>query len=297
MSKVFITGANGLLGQHLVEVFTQKHQVFSSDLHYDPFFTYPNVKYESLDIFNTEKLKTLVSSFKPELIINAAAYTDVDGCETNRDKAREVNIEGVENLIEICKEEKIKLIHISTDYVFDGKSGPYSEEELPNPISHYGRTKLEGELKIKKSGIDNIIIRTNVLYGLGEKINPNFFTWVFDKLKKEEKTKIVTDQLNNPTLADDLARAILELWEKKFTGLINISGSEYLSRFDFAQKIAEKFDLKKDLIYPIKTEELKQKAPRPYKGGLKIELAHRVLNTRLSDISEGLEYLKKKMQP
>jgi dTDP-4-dehydrorhamnose reductase len=296
MSKVFITGANGLLGQQLVEVFSQKHQILASDLQSDPFFTHPDVKYESLDILEKEKLKTLISSFKPELIVNAAAYTDVDGCETNTEKAREVNVQGVENLIEVCKKEKMKLIHISTDYVFNGKSGPYSEDDPPNPISYYGKSKLEGELKIKESGIDSIIVRTNVLYGLGEKINPNFFTWVLNKLKKEEKIKIVTDQLNNPTLADDLASAILELWEKKFTGLINISGSEYLSRYDFARKIAEEFDLKKDLIYPIKTQDLKQKAPRPYKGGLKIELANRILDTRLSDISQGLEHLKKKMK-
>lgn len=296
MSKFFITGANGLLGQQLVEVFSQKHQVFASDLHSDSFTTHPDVKYESLDILEKDKLKTLISSFKPELIVNAAAYTDVDGCETNREKAREVNVGGLENLSEICKQEKIKLIHISTDYVFDGKSGPYSEDDPPNPISYYGKSKLEGELKIKQSGIDNIIVRTNVLYGLGKKINPNFFTWVLDKLKKEEKIKIVTDQLNNPTLADDLACAIQELWEKKFTGIINISGSEYLSRYDFAQKIAHEFDLKKDLISPVKTEDLKQKASRPYKGGLKIELAKRILNTRLSDISQGLEHLKKKIK-
>ena len=296
MSKVFITGVNGLLGQQLVEVFSHKHQVFASDLHSDPFFTNPDVKYESLDILDEDKLKTLISSFNPELIVNAAAYTDVDGCETNREKAWEVNVKGVENLIEICKQEKIKLIHISTDYVFDGKNGPYSEEDLPNPISYYGKSKLEGELKIKKSGIDNIIVRTNVLYGLGEEINPNFFTWVLDKLRKKEKIKIVTDQLNNPTLADDLASAILELWEIKFTGIINISGSEYLSRYDFARNIAEEFDLKEDLISPIKTKDLKQKAPRPCKGGLKIELANRILDTKLSDISQGLENLKKKMK-
>jgi dTDP-4-dehydrorhamnose reductase len=135
-----------------------------------------------------------------------------------------------------------------------------------------------------------------VLYGIGEKINPNFFTWVLDKLIKGEKIKVVTDQLNNPTLAFDLAKALLELWEIKYTGIINITGYEYLSRYDFALKIAEKFDLKKDLISPVKTEDLKQIAPRPKKGGLKIDKASRILNTKLSDINEGLEHLKKKLK-
>ncbi len=296
MSDVFITGANGLLGQHLVEVFSQKHRVFASDLHPGPFFSNPDVKYEPLDILDKEKLDFLISSFKPELIVNAAAYTDVDGCETNKEKAWEVNVEGVENLIEICRKEKIKLVHLSTDYVFDGKNGPYSEDDPPNPISYYGKSKLEGELKIKESGIDYIVVRTNVLYGLGERINPNFFTWVLDKLKKDEKIKIVTDQLNNPTLAFDLAKSILELWETKYAGIINIAGSEYLSRYDFAQKIAEIFDLEKDLIYPIKTEDLKQIAPRPKKGGLRIDLAKKTLETDLSNISKGLEHLKKRLR-
>ncbi|MGB2696493.1 MAG: dTDP-4-dehydrorhamnose reductase [Candidatus Zixiibacteriota bacterium] len=295
MSNVFITGANGLLGQHLVEVFSKEHKVLASDLHPDPFFAYPNIEYESLDILNKEKLKTIISSIKPELIVNTAAYTDVEGCEVNKEKAWEINVKGVENLIEFCQKEKIKLIHISTDYVFDGKNGPYSENDPPHPISYYGKSKLEGELKIKENGIDYIIVRTNVLYGLGEKINPNFFTWVLNKLKKDEKINVVTDQLNNPTLVDDLAKAILTLTQKKFTGIINIAGSEYLSRYDFARKIADKFDLKRDLIHPIKTEDLKQKAPRPKRGGLKVDLAKKILQTEFSDITLGLDHLKKEL--
>lgn len=295
MSNVFITGANGLLGQHLVEFFSQAHKVFASDLDPDPFFLFSHSRYEPLDILDKKKLNSLITSFKPELILNAAAFTDVDGCETNKEKARQVNAKGVENLIDLCQKEKIKLVHFSTDYIFDGKKGPYSEDDPPDPVNYYGKTKLEGELKIKESGIDFIIVRTNVLYGVGEKISPNFFTWVLSKLKSEEKIKVVTDQFNNPTLADDLAKAILELWEIKYTGTINIAGSEYLSRYDFAKKIAEEFDLKKDLIYPIKTEDLKQKAPRPFKGGLRIDLAKSILKTDLLGVSRGLEHLKKEI--
>jgi dTDP-4-dehydrorhamnose reductase len=295
MGNVFITGANGLLGQHLVEFFSRVHKVFASDLDPDPFFPFTNVRYEPLDILDKDKLKSLISSFEPELIINAAAYTDVDGCEINKEKAWEVNVKGVENLIEICKKDKIKLVHISTDYVFDGKNGPYSEDDLPCPMNYYGKTKLESELKIKESGIDFIIVRTNVLYGVGRKINPNFFTWVLNKLKNKEKINVVTDQFNNPTLVDDLARAILKLADKKFSGIINIAGSEYLSRFDFAKKIAKEFELDENKINPIKTEDLKQKAPRPYKGGLRIDLAKNILQTYLSDVNKGLEQLRKKI--
>jgi dTDP-4-dehydrorhamnose reductase len=295
MSNVFITGANGLLGQHLVEFFSRVHRVVACDLHPDPFFNLSNVRYEPLDILDKEKLRTLINSFKPELIINAAAYTDVDGCETNKEKASKVNVKGVENLIEITKGEQIKLIHISTDYVFDGKDGPYSEDDRPNPKSYYGKTKLEGELKIKESGIDFIIIRTNVLYGVGEKVNPNFFIWVLNKLRNNEEIRVVTDQFNNPTLVDDLAKAILELATKKFSGVINIAGSEYLCRYDFAQKIAEEFELDKNRISPVKTEDLKQRAPRPFKGGLKTDLKKKILKRDILGVSEALKYLKKEM--
>lgn len=295
MSNVFITGANGLLGQHLVEFFSQVHKVLASDLGPDPSFLFSHVRYEPVDILDEEKLSSLTTSFKPDLIINAAAYSDVDGCEIDKQKAWGVNVKAIENLIEICKKEKTKLIHISSDYVFDGRDGPYSEDDRPNPISYYGQTKLESELKIKASGIGFLIVRTNVLYGIAERVNPNFFTWVFNKLKNDERIRVVTDQFNNPALVDDLARAILELTSKKFSGSINIAGSEYLSRYDFAQKIAEEFELDKNKIDPVKTEDLRQKAPRPFKGGLRIDLARKTLKTDLSGINKGLKHVRKEM--
>jgi len=295
MSNVFITGANGLLGQHLVECFSQVHKVLASDLGPDPSFLFSDVRYEPADILDKEKLSSLTASFKPDLIINAAAYSDVDGCEIDKQKAWQVNVKGVENLIEICKKEKTKLIHISTDYLFDGRDGPYSEDDRPNPISYYGETKLESELEIKASGIGFLIVRTNVLYGVAEGVNPNFFTWVFHKLRNNERIRVVTDQFNNPTLVDDLARAIPELTSKKFSGIMNIAGSEYLSRYDFAQKIAEEFELDRDKIDPVKTENLKQKAPRPLKGGLRIDLAKKILKTELSGVSQGLRHLRKEI--
>lgn len=295
MSNVFITGANGLLGQHLVEFFSQVHKVLASDLGPDPSFLFSHVRYEPVDILDKEKLSSLTTSFKPDLIINAAAYSDVDGCEIDKQKAWGVNVKAIESLIEICKKEKTKLIHISSDYVFDGRDGPYSEDDRPNPISYYGQTKLEGELKIKAGGIGFLIIRTNVLYGVALGVNPNFFTWVFNKLKNDERIKVVTDQFNNPTLVDDLARAILELTSQKFSGIINIAGSEYLSRYDFAQKIAEEFELDRDKIEPINTQDLKQKAPRPLKGGLRIDLAKKTLKTDLSGMNEGLKQVRKEM--
>ena len=298
MRKVFITGANGLLGQKLVEVFSSENRILASDLQPEFFPSQPKVskgffEYEKIDILDKEKLETFISSFKPEVIINSGAFTDVDGCEVEKDKAWKVNVEGVKNLAFLCKEFKIKLVHLSTDYIFDGKNGPYSEDEPPNPLGYYGLTKLESEKIIKNNLTDYIIVRSNVLYGKGVKVKKNFVLWVIDKLKKSENIKIVTDQLNNPTLAFNLAQAISELVEKNFVGTVNIAGSEYLSRYDFAKKIALKFNFDKKKISSIKTEELKQKAPRPQKGGLKIDLAKKLLSTKLLNVDEGLEYMRK----
>jgi len=288
---VLITGSNGLLGQKLVCDFNPHFRVIACDLQPESYLSFPNLSYETLDITDRRRLAFQISFYHPDVIINAAAYTDVDGCEINRDKAWAVNVGGVKNLVSICEKQKIKLIHLSTDYIFDGEQGPYSEDDPPEPVSFYGETKLESEKIIKESGIDFLIIRTNVLYGLGKNVKLNFLLWLLDKLSHSEKIKIVTDQFNNPTLADNLSFCILEMVKKNISGIYHIGGSEYLSRHDFAIKVANKFNFDKNNILPAKTEVLKQKAKRPFKGGLKIDKAQSILETKLMNVNQALDYL------
>ncbi|HVP35886.1 MAG TPA: dTDP-4-dehydrorhamnose reductase [Terriglobales bacterium] len=291
--KVLITGSNGLLGQKLVKIFSSDHQTSGLDLQTKPFINTPNFSYQKISITEKGKLEELFASFKPEAVINAGAYTDVDGCEENKEKAWEVNVEGVENLAKLCRENKVKLVQLSTDYIFDGKAGPYSEEDNPNPSGYYGLTKLESEKIIIQEKINFLIVRTNVLYGksLGE--THNFVLWLIQKLKNREEVKIVTDQFSNPTLADNLANAIKEAVEKNISGILNIAGGEKaISRYEFALKIAEKFNLNQSPIKKVLTSELNLSAPRPLKGGLKIDKAKRLLKTELLDVDKGLEFLK-----
>jgi dTDP-4-dehydrorhamnose reductase len=290
-ATVLITGANGLLGQKLVQDFHPHYKVIACDLHPESFLSFPNLSYESLDITNRRQLGFHLSFYHPQVIINAAAYTDVDGCEIYKDKAWTVNVGGVRNLVSFCKGQKIKLIQLSTDYIFNGEDGPYSEEDSPDPINFYGETKLESEKIIKESGVDFLIIRTNVLYGFGKNVKPNFLLWLLEKLSQNEKIQIVTDQLNNPTLADNLSLCILEMVRKNVSGTYHIAGSEYLSRYDFAIKVADKFNFNKNNIFPAKTELLQQKANRPYKGGLKIDKAKSILETKLLNVDQSLDYL------
>jgi dTDP-4-dehydrorhamnose reductase len=290
---VLITGANGLLGQKLVTDFHPHYKVIACDLHPESFFSFPNLSYESLDITNRRQLGFHISFYHPQVIINAAAYTDVDGCEIHKDKAWSVNVGGVKNLVNLCHEQKIRLIQLSTDYIFDGENGPYSEDDPPDPVNFYGQTKLESEKVVKESGIDFLIVRTNVLYGFGKNVKPNFLLWLLERLSQKEKIQIVTDQFNNPTLADNLSLCILEMVRKNISGVYHVAGSEYLSRYDFAIKVADKFNFDKNNIFPAKTELLQQKAKRPYKGGLRIDKAQSILETKLLDVNQGLEYLIK----
>ncbi|OGC79764.1 MAG: dTDP-4-dehydrorhamnose reductase [candidate division Zixibacteria bacterium RBG_16_43_9] len=293
--RVLITGSNGLLGQKLAKTFSLNHQTTGIDLQTEPFIKTPNFSYQNINITEKDKLEELFASFKPDAVINAGAYTDVDGCESNKEKAWEVNVGGVKNISRLCRGNKARLVQLSTDYIFDGKAGPYSEEDTPNPKGYYGVTKLESEKVILDSKIDFLIVRTNVLYGksLGE--THDFVLWLIRKLKNRQEVKIVTDQYSNPTLADNLAEAIKEATEKNISGVLNIAGGKkVISRYDFALKIAEKFNLDQSLIKKVLTSELNLPAPRPLKGGLKIDKAKSLLKTELLDVEKGLEYLKKK---
>ncbi|MFQ6031879.1 MAG: dTDP-4-dehydrorhamnose reductase [Candidatus Zixiibacteriota bacterium] len=296
MSKVLITGSNGLLGQKLVKDFSPHYKIIACDLSPESYLPLSNLSYESLDITNPRQLGFQISFYHPEVIINAAAYTDVDGCEIHKDKAWATNVGGVKNLVDSCRKQKIKLIHLSTDYIFNGEEGPYTEEDPPAPVNFYGETKLQSEKLIKESGIDFLIIRTNVLYGFGKNVKRNFLLWLLDKLSKNEKIKIVTDQFNNPTLVDNLSSCILEMVKKDLSGIYHIAGSEYLSRYDFAIKVANKFDFDKNNILPTKTEHLQQKAKRPHRGGLKTEKAEKILETQLLSIDTALDYIKQSEQ-
>jgi dTDP-4-dehydrorhamnose reductase len=289
---IFITGANGLLGQKLCRDFSSSYKVIATDLQPDNLVSFPNLSYETLDITDRRALEFHVRFYKPSVIINAAAYTDVDGCEIHQTQAWAINVGGVKNLVRVCQKHGTKLVHLSTDYIFDGENGPYSEDDTPHPVSFYGETKLESEKVIQESGIDFIIVRTNVLYGFGIKVKKNFLLWLLDKLSTGENLKIVDDQFNNPTLADNLSECILEMVERELSGIFHIGGAEYLSRYDFALKVAEVFGFKEAEITPIKTESLKHKAKRPSRGGLKILKAQGILKTKLLNVKEGLKRAK-----
>lgn len=292
-TRILIIGSNGMLGQRLVEFFMNSAQVELLCTSAEPESFIPNIAYKSLDITQKTKVREVILDFFPDFVINAAAYTNVDKAEIERELAWKINVNGVENLALYSWTIDAHLIHISTDYIFDGLNGPYREVDKPCPLGYYGRTKLASENSVKISGVRSTIIRTNVLYGPAKCGRPDFVKWVVNSLKSGNEIKIVTDQINNPTYVDDIVAAINKIIEFKKEGIFNIAGKELLNRFEFTNKIADFFNLNKNLIKPIITQELNQPAPRPLKSGLIILKAETELNYKPRSIEETLQLMRK----
>jgi dTDP-4-dehydrorhamnose reductase len=292
-AKLFITGANGLLGQAIVSIFTREtdFEIIQSSIEEKSFLEYGHI-YEQLDISKKDDVKRLIGFYEPDVILNCAAFTNVDLCESEREFCWKLNVDGVKNLIIAAKKDDTKIVHYSTDYIFDGKASPYGEDATPNPISFYGRSKLASENALTTSGVKYIIIRTVVLYGIGNNVKNNFALWLINKLKNNEPVNIVTDQISNVTMVDDLAYGTMKLVEKECTGIYNIAGSDILSRYDFAISLCEVFKFDKNLVIPIKTADLNQPAPRPLKSGLLTQKAESELGFKPMDSLEGLRLLK-----
>jgi dTDP-4-dehydrorhamnose reductase len=292
--RILVIGANGMLGQRVIRFYSKQENVELLGSSIEPGPVYKDTEYVCCDLSKRECVKKVVYDFYPDFIINTAAYTNVDKCEVERETAWKTNVKGVEYIAEACRVADARFIHISTDYIFDGTKGPYNETAVPNPLGYYGRTKLASENALKISGSIYTILRTNVLYGTAES-RPDFVRWLVNTVRKGEKVRIVTDQINNPTFIDDLVYAISKAIEFNKQGIYNIGGKEFLSRYDFSLKIADYFNLDKNLILPIKTSELNQLAQRPLKSGLIILKAETELDYKPLSILESLEMMKKEL--
>lgn len=250
MKKILITGGDGQLGRSFSSNYQEKYNILS-------------LGRDSLDITNEEQILKVIKEFQPNIILNCAAMTDVDGCEDNPIIAETINALAIKNLLDVFKGF---FIHISTDYVFDGKKGPYKESDIPNPINMYGKTKLFGEEIVKNNSNQWVILRTNVLFGLASKAS--FVSWVVNSLKENKEIFVVNDQINNPVWINDFAKIIDLVISNNLKGLFHVGSDTLSSRYEFANMIAEVFNLKKGKIHPISTESLNQKAGRPLKSGL-----------------------------
>ncbi|HID37969.1 MAG TPA: dTDP-4-dehydrorhamnose reductase [Calditrichaeota bacterium] len=296
MEKVVIFGANGLLGQSLVKKFGTYYDVVASSIEKESFIPDLNSEYRPLDLTDRAATRDFIEEVKPDIIINTAAFTDVDGCEEYRDLCWDVNVRAVEYIIEGAARSRPVFIHLSSDYVFDGNNPPYSENDKPNPRGNYARSKLASENLVRGSELEYQIIRTQILFGIGHRVRFNFVTWVIDQLQKENKIRVVHDQVGTPTYAPDCSEAILRLLQKKAFGTYHVSGPDSISRYDFALKIAKIFELDETLIERISSDELAQKAPRPYNSTFVIDKLINYSDWMPHSLDEALKLLREEMQ-
>jgi dTDP-4-dehydrorhamnose reductase len=297
MKRILICGSNGLLGQRLALMLSTQtdYEVLNTSHHRTFVFDHKLFDFTQLDITRRGDVRSLVTSFQPDVILNAAARTDVDWCEEHREEAWGVNAVGVENLIDAAKKVKAQLIHVSSDYVFDGKGGPYREEDRPNPINYYGKTKLAGENALRASGLDHAIIRAMVVYGAGIGVKENFALWVVRNLRRRQQIRCATDQVSNPTSVTDLALAVVRAFESREDGLFHVCGSDRVSRYEFAGQIADVFGLDPHLIEPVRAEELSQSARRPAVTGYITLKAETALGFRPMGTRQGLSLLRREL--
>lgn len=295
--RILVTGANGLLGQKLVELISTKNDYLIATAKSKLVNDLPCGEYHSLDITNRSEVENVVRTSKPDVIINTAAMTQVDQCETEQEKCWLNNVTAVENLVHACEQTKTHLVQVSTDFIFDGTHGPLDETAKPNPISYYGESKLAAEEAVQKSKADWAILRTVLVYGITKDMSrSNIVLWVKKSLEDGKTINVVNDQWRTPTLAEDLAVGCYLAATKKVKGIYNISGDNMMTPYDIAIKTADFFGLDKSLIKETDSTQFKQPAARPPKTGFIIDKAKRELGYQPHSFVEGLEVLKTQLR-
>ena len=290
--KVLVTGANGLLGQHLIKLLIDNnYQVVATSRGESrlPFEPSANYIYHSMDITNDMQTFAVMNTEKPDVVVHAAAMTQVDECELRPQQCEQINVHGTSQILTDAETFSSHFIYISTDFVFDGEKGNYSEEDETRPISLYGFTKMQAEAMVQTSDIPFAIVRTCLVYGnmlLGTR--SNIISWVKESLEQGKNIKVVTDQWRTPTYVEDLAKGILLIIQQKAEGIFHISGKDWLSPYDIALKTAARFDLDSTKIEKVDASTFKQPGRRPLKTGFVIEKARKELGYEPISFDEAL---------
>jgi dTDP-4-dehydrorhamnose reductase len=294
--KILLTGSNGLLGQKLVGLLHQHPEVALvatargsnrlADL-------YPKVPFVPLDVTDAAQVRQVLAQERPTHVIHTAAMTQVDDCELNQQACWTQNVTAVEYLAATCADLGIHLTHLSTDFIFNGKEGPLDEEAAPDPISHYGASKLAAERAVQATpGLRWAIARTVLVYGtVHGGGRSNIVLWVRDSLRKGQKIKVVTDQWRTPTLAEDLAEGCWLLARHSAQGIYHISGYELLTPFEMAEQVADFFGLDRTLLERVDSSTFTQPGRRPARTGFLIEKAERELGFQPRSFTEGIALL------
>jgi dTDP-4-dehydrorhamnose reductase len=290
--KVLITGSNGLLGQKLAHLLVHHADIdliATSRGENKLAQLLPELQFISLDVTDARQVGKVIAVERPTHIIHTAAMTNVDECEEDRAGCWQLNVEAVAYLVQACEQYQVHLIHLSTDFIFDGQQGPYDEEATPGPLSYYGESKLAAEALVRQSTAKWAILRTVLVYGIVHDYGrSNIVLWVKNSLEAQQQIKVVSDQYRTPTLAEDLAMGCWLAVDREAQGIYHISGKELLTPYDMALLVADYFGLDASLIQQVDASTFSQKARRPLRTGFDISKAERHLGYVPHSFREGI---------
>ena len=299
MRKVLLTGANGLLGQKLVYAFKSRNDIelLATGIGQNRLIDQANYSYQSLDITNETEVNQTIKQFSPHVIINCAAMTNVDACELNQKQCWDVNVNGVKHLANAVAKLGTHFIHLSTDFVFDGEDGPYNENDIPNPLHYYAKSKLESEKIVIRNCVNWSIARTIIIYGITDNMSrSNLVLWAKREIEKGNTINVVNDQFRSPTLAEDLAKGCISIMDKNAFGLFHLSGPKSYSILEMVYMVADFYNLDKSLINPVSSKSLNQPAKRPLVTGFDIRKAKKELNYNPVDFLAGIEIMDRQLK-
>ncbi len=280
--RELIIGASGLIGSHLYREAARNGEAVMG--------TYcgrPGSDLTFLDLSNDADLDRILQEFDPNVVYLPAAIPNVDWVESNPDLAKRINVDSPLRLIELLRHSGVKLVYYSSDYVFNGQDGPYSEEDGPDPVNEYGWQKLRVEEAIQSNLTDWLVLRVTVAYGW-ERQPKNFAHRLVNQLRAGESVRVPSDQFGNPTYAPNLSQATRELVSIKARGIFHLAGETRVARYEFAREIARVFVLPEDRVLPVTTVDLNQTARRPLNAGMIVKKAQGLLKTPLLGHRPGL---------
>lgn len=300
MRRVLITGSNGLLGQKLLDLYLGKRdaQLIATSRganRYNAFEGY-GYTYQEMDVTNKDEVMLNIIRYCPTAVINTAAMTNVDTCESEKEACDKLNIDSVKYLVEACNQFDVHLVHLSTDFIFDGEKGPYTEEATPNPLSYYGESKLKAEQYIIENSKNWAILRTVLVYGVANDMSrSNIVLWAKGSLEQGKQINAVDDQFRTPTLAEDLAMGCYLAEMKQAQGIYNISGKDFMNVYELTQRVADFWKLDKNLIGRADSSTFTQPAKRPPRTGFDITKSREKLGYEPHSFEEGLAVVEEQL--
>ena len=291
--KILVTGSTGLVGRQVVNDLEELGDTV--------YAAYHNSKPEGgiptqMDLSNSEKISESVSKLNPDAIIHLAAITDVDVCEKEKEMAMKINAQATKILAKQAAKQKSFFVYISTDYVFDGMQGMRKESDKTNPLSFYGKSKLEGELAVMNLASSWCIVRTSTPFGL-HPTKKSFPVWITENLLAHKQINVLVDQFTSPTYVPNLSKMLIEITKRQISDLIHLAGATKISRYEMAEMLSDKLNLEKKLLKPVSIDEMNWIAKRPKDSSLDVTKAVSILNEKPFIIEQAIDYFVKEIKP